>query len=86
MTRLPLLVLCLLLAAVAATFVVAQEPEKKRNDPPDPAAAFQKVFQEKTAKKAAIMRDARNYLAQRYDLGDRPSQVKMFRGKPVQQG
>ncbi len=86
MKRLTLLILCFLLVAATSAFVAGQEPEQKRNDPADPAAAFQKVLQEKTAKKAAIMRDARNYLAQRYDLGNRPSPVKMFRGKPVQQG
>jgi cytochrome c peroxidase len=73
-------------AVVVAGFVFAQGPEQKRDQPLDPEAAFQKVFREKTASKPGIMRDARAYLAQRYDLSNRPSSVTMFRGKPVQQG
>lgn len=76
----------LLVFGIAAGFVLAQEPEKKRDQPPDPPAAFQATFQKMSAAKAARMRDARNYLAQRYDLGNRPSNVTMFHGKPVQQG
>jgi cytochrome c peroxidase len=73
----------LVFAGVAAGLLIAQEPEKK---PPDPAAAFQATFQKMSAEKAAKMRGARNYLAQRYDLSSRTSSVTMFRGKPVQQG
>jgi len=71
---------------IAAGILIAQEPERKRNQPPDPAATFQKVFQEKTAARAATMRAANEYLAQRYDLANRPSPEKMVRGKPVQAG
>jgi cytochrome c peroxidase len=73
-------------AAITAGIVLAQGPEQKRDQPLDPEAAFQKVFREKTASKPAIMRDARSYLAQRYDLANRPSAVTMTRGKAVQQG
>ena len=76
----------LVLAATAGGFLHAQEPEKKRDQPPDPAAAFQATFQKMSAEKPAKMRAARDYLAQRYDLSNRPSAVKMFRGKPVQDG
>jgi cytochrome c peroxidase len=87
MTRKPwTLPILLFLIVAAAGLLVAQEPEKKRNDPDDPAAAFQAVFQQKSAQKAATMREARNYLAQRYDLGNRPAPVTMSRGKAVQQG
>ena len=76
----------LIVATITAGLVLAQGPEQKRDQPLDPEAAFQKVFREKTASKPAIMRDARNYLAQRYDLANRPSSVTMTGGKAVQQG
>src|SRR5688500_9416335 len=76
----------LMVAGITAGLVLAQGPEQKRDQPLDPEAAFQKVFREKTASKPAIMRDARSYLAQRYDLANRPSSVTMTRGKAVQQG
>src|SRR5688500_159171 len=76
----------LLAVLLGAAFVVAQEPEQKRNEPPDPAAAFRATFQKKSAEKAGVMGGARTYLEGRYDLANRPSSVKMSRGKAVQQG
>ncbi|MBJ7312967.1 hypothetical protein ACFOLJ_29510 [Rugamonas sp. CCM 8940] len=38
------------------------------------------------AARAGLMRRQQELLAERYDLGDRPSGVTMFRGKPVQGG
>ncbi len=84
--RLPIITGTLLLLGLASAALIAQEPEKKRDQPPDPAAAFQAAFDKMSAEKPAKMRDARAYLAQRYDLSNRPSSVTMSRGKAVQQG
>ncbi|MGZ8830961.1 MAG: cytochrome B6 [Thermoanaerobaculia bacterium] len=83
MKRLHIIGTFLIVLGVAAGLVIAQEPEKKAAGP---AATFQATFQKMTAAKPATMRDARAYLAQRYDLSNRPSAVTMSRGKPVQQG
>jgi cytochrome c peroxidase len=64
---------------LAALVVGAQEPDAK--------AKFEATFRKMSAEKAAIMREARQHLAERYDLADRPaSGVTMTRGKAVQDG
>lgn len=48
---------------------------------------FAVTMERMKAAKAAIMRRQMDYLAQRYDLSDRPSRAAtMFRGKPLQEG
>lgn len=68
------------------------------NAPPPPAACgdqngggdqhvdFDKLVANKTREKAEAMTRQRALLEMRYDLADRPSAVKMTRGKPVQAG
>jgi cytochrome c peroxidase len=66
---------------MAALFVVAEEPAQ------DAKAKFEATFRKMSAEKPAIMRDAGQQLAERYDLTDRPaSGMTMTRGKVVQDG
>ena len=75
------LLLSLAVLVMAALFVVAQEPVQ------DAKAKFEATFRKMSVEKAAIMRDARQHLAERYDLTDRPAAgVTMTRGKAVQDG
>jgi cytochrome c peroxidase len=81
------LLVSLAVLVMAALFVVAQEPEKKPPVAEDAKAKFEATFRKMSAEKPAIMRDARQHLAERYDLTDRPAAgVTMTRGKAVQDG
>ena len=76
-----------LAASAAAFFVVAQEPEKKPPIPEDVKTKFEATFRKMSAEKPAVMREARQHLADRYDLSARPAAgVTMTRGKAIQEG
>lgn len=72
--------------------------ESPPNAPPPPASCgdmngggdqhvdFDKLVAAKVAEKAGVEARQRALLEARYDLSDRPSNVKMTRGKPVQEG
>jgi cytochrome c peroxidase len=47
---------------------------------------FSKLMQKMSAAKPDVMRRQMTLLEQRYDLADRPGDLKMSRGKPVQRG
>jgi cytochrome c peroxidase len=57
-----------------------------RAAPSGTAAEFDATFKRMAAAKPKVMKSATDLLADRYDLANRPSAVKMSRGKPVQDG
>jgi cytochrome c peroxidase len=70
----------------------SQEPvpgqEKDRDERPgESKGGFAETLEKMSAAKAGVMQSARELLAERYDLADRPARdVKMARGKAVQEG
>jgi cytochrome c peroxidase len=85
--KLSRVLLVFLAASAAAFFVVAQEPEKKPPMPEDVKTKFEATFRKMSAEKPAVMREARQHLAERYDLSARPAAgVTMTRGKAIQEG
>jgi cytochrome c peroxidase len=71
------------------TLARAQQPEEKKPPatPLDTAEDFAKAMAKMKAEKPGIMKQQEEFLAARYDLSDRPSQLKMSGGrKAVQEG
>src|SRR5580704_7322671 len=81
-----------LAATVASRILCAQTAGAADQPPPSsyiPVVSketFEQTQQRMTAEKAAIMQRQKDLLAQRYDLSDRPSDAKMGRQKPLQEG
>src|SRR5262249_3059821 len=66
-----------------------QEPSpvgKTSYSPVDQTEPFDTVKARMSKDKAAVMARQKALLEERYDLSDKPSDAKMFRGKPVQGG
>lgn len=91
--RCPLVWLVLAVAAAGValgTMAVAQQPPPEKKPPAMPletAEDFAKAVAKMTAEKPEIMKTQAELLADRYDLSDKPSKIKMSGGrKLVQQG
>jgi cytochrome c peroxidase len=71
-------------SGVLATALVALAQEAA--PAPSPAADFDAMMKKMAAAKPGFMKAQAELLASRYDMADRPSAVKMSRGKAVQEG
>jgi cytochrome c peroxidase len=78
----------LVLTVVASGILLAQNdpPKKTSYSPVVINEPFEAIMRRMSATKPAVMQRQRDHLAERYDLADRPSNVTMFRGKPLQSG
>ena len=74
------------LAGSAGLVVVMGYFTMGRAAPTGTAAAFDATLKRMAAAKSTLMKAATALLADRYDLANRPSTVKMSRGKPLQEG
>jgi hypothetical protein len=83
--------LAILAVAVGGCFTstsFAQMPDKVPSSysPVVEKETFDAVRKRMEGEKAAIQKRQADLLAERYDLSDKPSSAKMFRGKAVQEG
>ena len=74
------------LAGSAGLVIVMGYVTIGRAAPSETAAAFDATFKRMAAARSKVMKSATDLLVDRYDLANRPSTVKMSRGKPLQEG